>query len=191
MPCDRKIPENPGKSRKKNKKSSPPRPNHQTKGTRAAALADYDQISAIMSKYNLSRRRRWTLGRWPRTADRGLWTADLPRKLSGAAGLWTVGGWTACPAVAEPRRACRAVAERRRACRAVAERRRACRAVAERRRACRAVAERRRACRAVAERRRACRAVAERRRMDCRTFLHHFCTVFASLFYGHKSPLDR
>ena len=35
--------------------------------------------------------------------------------------------------------------------------------------------------RAVAERKRACRAVAERRRMDCRTFLHHFCTVFASL----------
>ena len=53
----------------------PPRPSHQTKRTRAAALADYDQISPIMSKYNLSRRRRRTLGHGPRTVDCGLWTA--------------------------------------------------------------------------------------------------------------------
>ena len=50
--------------------------NHQTKRTRAAALADYDQISAIMSNYHLSRRRRQTLGDGPRTVDCGLWTVD-------------------------------------------------------------------------------------------------------------------
>jgi len=52
-PCKRKIPENPGKSRKKIKKQSAPAtaPNRED---HAAVLANYDQLSAIMSKYNLS-----------------------------------------------------------------------------------------------------------------------------------------
>jgi hypothetical protein len=109
-PCQRKIPENPGKVRKK-QKNIPPRPNHQTTRTRVAGLADYDQISAIMSKYNLSRRRRCpgrpTLDRRPparRSAGAGGPAADVSAVAPSEGGSLGVGGWTAWRAVAECRR---------------------------------------------------------------------------------------
>ena len=145
----RKIPQKSGK----NKKNIPPRPNRQTKRTRAAALADYDQLSAIMSNYHLSRR--------PRCPGRPALDRRPPA-----------------------RRRVRHRSEQRRKPR----RRRARRAVAERRRMVSSFASFRVFSGHIRPRTvdrgpwTACRALAERRRADRLTFLHRFCTVFASLF---------
>jgi len=113
----------------------------------------FDQLSPVMTNYKLSRRRPHR-----RTFGRG------PR--------------TACPPKPRRRRACHAAAQRRRACRAAAERRRMDSSFASFRVFSGHIRPQTVDCGPWT----VCRAVAQRRRVDCRTFLHHFCTVFASLF---------